>query len=495
MIPSGGPGGFSLSRTTILKWGAATHGAVTIRGKLRMSKGFVMPLCARKRVGRLIPTSLVSVALLAGPAFAQGAAPPKGKAPVPTPASAPAAPTALATPLVQPPSKAPEPTFDEGTAQRMAAALLSYSAIEVRGGWPTLPASAAKLAPGANGPDVTLLRQRLAMTDDLAPEQAAGTSYDAAVTAAVRHFQMRHGLEQTGSVGPKTLAALNVPVSKRLHQLGASLDRLAAMDFTFADRYVVVNLPAAFAEAVVGDRVVRRHVVQVGRPDRPSPMVTTYITTVNLNPTWTVPLGILKKDIIPKMRKDPGYAARMHMKVLDGAGNEVNPFSVDWNSDRAPNFTIRQDSGPWNALGSVRIDMPNQHSVYMHDTNHKEFFSADYRFQSSGCTRVENPRDLAAWVLEETPGWNRAQIDAGIAKGQKLDIRVARKIPVAWIYLTGWATRDGTIHFREDIYGHDEHQTRLVADARPAGGVRASGFVLQSADPAPIEEASYLDSQ
>jgi murein L,D-transpeptidase YcbB/YkuD len=117
-----------------------------------------------------------------------------------------------------------------------------------------------------------------------------------------------------------------------------------------------------------------------------------------------VPLGILKKDVIPKMRKDPGYAARMHMRVLDGAGNEVDPHSVDWNSDRAPNFTIRQDSGTWNALGAVRIDMPNPHSVYMHDTNHKEFFSADYRFQSSGCTRVENPRDLAAWVLEETSG-------------------------------------------------------------------------------------------
>jgi murein L,D-transpeptidase YcbB/YkuD len=259
----------------------------------------------------------------------------------------------------------------------------------------------------------------------------------------------------------------------------------------------VVNLPAAFAEAVVGDKVVRRHVVQVGRPDRPSPTLTTFITTVNLNPTWTVPLGILKKDVIPKMRKDPGYAARMHMRVLDGAGNEVDPHSVDWNSERAPNFTIRQDSGNWNALGSVRIDMPNPHSVYMHDTNHKEFFSADYRFQSSGCTRVENPRDLAAWVLEETPGWSRREIDAAIAKGQKVDVRVARKIPVAWVYLTGWATRDGAIHFRDDIYGHDEKR-ELVAELKPsvATASRASGFILQSADTTRvIEQVSYLDSR
>ena len=440
---------------------------------------------------RLVPAILVMATAFAGPAFAQAGA---GA----TPAAQPKPPAAQTAPAIVA-SKAPEPTFDEGTAQRIAATMLSYSALEVRGGWPTLPASAAKLAPGASGPEVVQLRQRLAMTDDLAPEQAAGQAYDNAVAAAVRKFQARHGLEQTGTIGPKTLAALNVPVTKRLRQLAASLDRLAAMDFAFGQRYVVVNLPAATAEAVVGDKVVHRYVVQVGKPDRPSPTLTTHITNVNLNPTWTVPLGILKKDVIPKMRKDPGYAARMHMKVLDGAGNEVDPLGVDWNSDRAPNFTIRQDSGNWNALGSVRIDMPNPHSVYMHDTNHKEFFSADYRFQSSGCTRVDDPRGLATWVLEETPGWGRKEIDAGIAKGQKIDIRVAHKIPVAWIYLTGWATRDGLIHFRDDVYGHDEHPVRpLVADLRPVStAARASGFVLQSADtrPAPAAQVSYLDSQ
>jgi murein L,D-transpeptidase YcbB/YkuD len=243
---------------------------------------------------------------------------------------------------------------------------------------------------------------------------------------------------------------------------------------------------------------VRRYVVVVGKPDRPSPTLTTHITTVNLNPTWTVPLSIMKKDIITKMRKDPDYVARMHMRVLDGSGAEIDPRSVDWHSDRAPNFTIRQDSGAWNALGAVRIDMPNPHSVYMHDTTHKELFSADYRFQSSGCTRVENPRDLAAWLLEDNPGWTRRDIDAAIAKSQRTDIRLTRKVPVAWVYLTGWSTRDGAIHFRDDVYHHDEKPT-LVADARPqiASAARASGFVLQSADtrPAPVSQVSYLDSR
>jgi murein L,D-transpeptidase YcbB/YkuD len=395
-------------------------------------------------------------------------------------------------------SQASDPTFDEGTIQRIAGALLSYSALELQGGWPALPPGSSKLAPGMSGADVALLRRRLAITDDLPAALADGDVYDQALAAAVRRFQARHGLAETGSMGPKTLAALNVPVGKRLRQLAATLDRLAAMDFNFGQRYVVVNLPAATAETVEGDAVVRRYVVVVGKPDRPSPTLTTYITAVNLNPTWTVPLSIMKKDIITRMRKDVSYLERMHMRVLDAQGREIDARSIDWNSDRAPNFTIRQDSGNWNALGAVRIDMPNPYSVYMHDTTHKELFSADYRFQSSGCTRVEDPRAFATWLLADNPGWSRREIDAGIAKGERTDIRLAHKVPVAWVYLTGWVTRDQTIHFRDDVYGHDA-KPALVADARPqiASAARASGFVLQSAAPRPppVRPVSYLDSQ
>ena len=445
---------------------------------------------------RLVPSTLLLATILAGPALAQTLAPPPPKAKLPIAAANPS-PAKPAVPHRALVSTSPNPTLDEGTIQRISAAMLSYSVLEVQGGWPALPAN-AKLAPGSKSPDVALLRQRLAITEDLPADKADGDVYDDAVVAAVKYFQGRHGLEETGIIGPKTLTALNVPVRKRLRQLAASLDRLAAMDLTFGQRYVVVNLPAAFAEAVEGDKVVHRYVVQVGKPDRPSPTLTTHVTTVNLNPTWTVPLGILKKDVIPKMRKDPGYAARMHMRVLDGAGHEVDANAVDWNSERAPNFTIRQDSGNWNALGSVRIDMPNPHSVYMHDTSHKEFFSADYRFQSSGCTRVDDPRGLATWLLADNPGWGRREIDAGIAKGERTDIRLSHKVPVAWVYLTGWATRDNIIHFRDDIYGHDDKPT-LVADARSqvASAARASGFVLQSADTrtADVKQVSFLDSQ
>jgi L,D-transpeptidase YcbB len=438
--------------------------------------------------------------LIAGPALAQtGNLPSKAKAQTDTRADTKAKATKTAKkslPGATRISNSPYPTYDNETARRISATMLSYSTLEVRGGWPALPADVVKLAPGAFGPEVALLRERLAITDDLPPRYASGDVFDDNLIAAIKRFQSRHGLEETGTVGQRTLAALNVPVSLRLRQLAASLDRLAGMDFGFGDRYVVVNIPAAVAEGIDNGRVVRRHAVVVGKKDRPSPTLTTHITAINLNPTWTVPLGILKKDIRTRMRRDPGYIARMRMRVLDGSGREIDPASVNWQSDGAPNFTVRQDSGTFNALGAVRFDMPNPHSVFMHDTNHREHFGTDYRFQSSGCARTENPRDFAVWLLQGQGAWSRAQIDAAIATGQRQDIRLTRKVPVAWVYLTGWVTRDGVVHFRDDIYNHDTAPSRALMAALPmAQEARASGFVLQSADPEPIKQVSYLDSQ
>jgi L,D-transpeptidase YcbB len=450
----------------------------------------------------------VVLALAAGPALAQVAGqpvlinpesstrPPAAAKPAP-PAAKPreagkAAPT---KPASTPESRSAsalalsaDPVFDEGTYQRIKEALLSYSAIQVRGGWPMLPAG-AKLAPGVSGPDVALLRRRLIISDDLSPEQEAGEIYDNAVIEAVKRFQLRHGLEATGTVDARTLRALNVPVAARIKQLEASVERLLGMDFVFAERYVVVNIPAAFVEAIGNDKVERRYRVIVGKVDKPSPTLTAYITAVNLNPTWTVPLSITKNEIFARMRRDPTYITRMHMRVLGARDEEIDPHAIDWSSDRSPNFTIRQDSGNFNALGNVKIDMPNPYSVYMHDTDTRRLFADDYRFDSHGCTRVDNVRDLAAWILEDVPGWNRAAIDAGIATGVLKVVNLPHKMPVAWVYLTGWVTRDGTIQFREDVYKHDEALDRDKLDET----IRAGGFVAPL--PREVKQVSNLDSR
>jgi L,D-transpeptidase YcbB len=356
-----------------------------------------------------------------------------------------------------------EPTYDEGTAQRIREAALSYSDLAVRGGWPVIPAE-AKFAIGAPGPHDDLLRQRLMIAGDLADDKASGP-YDEAVAEAIKRFQARHGLALTGTMTPRTLAALNVSVHKRIKQLEASLERLENMKFSFGQRYVVVNLPATFAEAVENDKVVRRYRVIVGKTEKPSPTLTAEITSVNLNPTWTVPSSISKTEISAHMRKDPGYLSRMHMDVLDAHDAPIDPHAVDWSGARTPNFTVRQQSGTWNALGAVKIDMPNPYSVYMHDTNQRNLFSDDYRFDSHGCSRVDNVRDLAAWLLqEEMPKWNRAAIDAAIATGQRQDVALPKKVPVAWIYLTAWMTKDQTVQFRNDIYDQDEQLLEATAE-------------------------------
>jgi L,D-transpeptidase YcbB len=356
-----------------------------------------------------------------------------------------------------------EPTFDEGTAARIKEAALSYSDIAVRGGWPTIPAD-AKFAIGVPGPNDDLLRKRLIITADLAADQASGP-FDATVAEAVKRFQVRHGLAPTGTVTPRTLAAMNVPVQKRIKQLEASLERVENINFGFGQRYVVVNIPATFAEAVENDQVVRRYRVIVGKTEKPSPTLTAEITGVVLNPTWTVPSSIAKTEISAHMRKDPTYLTRMHMEVLDAHDNPIDPHSVDWSGTHTPNFTVRQANGTFNALGAVKIDMPNSYSVYMHDTNQKSLFNDDYRFDSHGCSRVDNVRDLAAWLLsEEMPKWNRAAIDAAIASGTHEEVTLPKKVPVAWIYLTAWMTRDQTVQFRNDIYAQDEQLLEATAE-------------------------------
>jgi murein L,D-transpeptidase YcbB/YkuD len=417
--------------------------------------------------------AIVAIATLfaAGPALAQTAPHAAAPAPAPAKAAAPARPAAAPKAASSTPESrsaealalSHEPTFDEGTAQRIKEAALSYSDIAVRGGWPTIPAD-AKFAIGMAGANDDLLRKRLIVSGDLADDKTTG-AFDDDVAEAIKRFQVRHGLAVTGTVTPRTIAALNVSVQKRIKQLEASLERLEQMKFEFGQRYVVVNIPATFAEAVENDKVVRRYRVIVGKTEKPSPTLTAQITGVVLNPTWTVPSSIAKTEISAHMRKDPTYLSRMHMEVLDAHDNPIDPHSVDWSGTRTPNFTVRQANGAFNALGAVKIDMPNSYSVYMHDTNQRNLFSDDYRFDSHGCSRVDNVRDLAAWLLsEEMPKWNRAAIDAAIATGAHQEVTLPKKVPVAWIYLTAWMTRDQVVQFRNDIYAQDEQLLEATAE-------------------------------
>ena len=379
------------------------------------------------------------------------------------------------------------PTLTPATFLDTLRAAERYQGLVEAGGWPSLPADLT-VKPGERNPAIPLLRRHLVMTEDLAPGGPEGDQLDPGLVAALKRYQARHNLPETGLLGRQTLAALNVPASVRQRQLAASANRLIGSSFPFGDRYVAVNIPSAAVEAVDHGSVARRYVAVVGKPERASPMVETKITNINFNPTWTVPVSLIKKDIIPHMRKDPGYLAKMHIRMLDGQGQEVQPTAVDWSTERAVNYTLRQDPGFDNSLGQVRIDMPNRHAVYMHDTPSKGLFSRDVRFHSSGCVRVADVKALVGWLLEGTPGpngpgstWGPMEIETGIATGERRDIKLAKPIPVTFVYLTGYATPDGRVHFRDDVYGLDTGKPVEPAVtgtiAKPAPGKAVSGPV------------------
>jgi murein L,D-transpeptidase YcbB/YkuD len=365
----------------------------------------------------------------------------------------------------------PEPTLQPDTFFATAKASERYSAIVDAGGWPT---DIVAIGPGTKGPAVFNLRKRLAIEGDLDPRQASGLAWDAALTAAVKRFQSRMGLRQTGTVLGATLKAINVPASVRFKQLASSANRLAGLNFSFDQRYVVVNLPSTSVEAVENGRVVHRYVAIVGDPEHPSPEISAHIQVVNLNPTWTVPTSIIKKEIIPRMQRDPGYLTRAKIRILDGSGQEINPRSVNWSTERATNYTLRQDSGAGNSLGSIRIGMPNKLAVYMHDTPTKGLFGADYRFLSHGCVRVQGVYDLAQWLLQGTGGgpegeWDKEALHAKIKEGAPYDIKLANSVPVIWVYLTGWSNGEGAARFRDDVYGIDTvGEAQASAQATPA---------------------------
>ncbi|KQP34477.1 peptidoglycan-binding protein [Methylobacterium sp. Leaf102] len=393
----------------------------------------------------------------------------------------------------------PVPTLSPATFLDTLKMADRYQAMADAGGWASLPPGLVVKA-GARDPAIPALRKHLALVGDLPADAPASDLLDAPLVVAVKSFQARHGLPETGLIGRQTVAALNVPAATRQRQLAASAARQIGSTFAFGDRYVVVNIPSATVEAVERGVVVRRYVAVVGKPDKATPRIEARITDVNLNPTWTLPVSIIKKEIIPKMRKDPGYLARERIRILGPGGVEVDPTTLDWASEKAANYTLRQDSGLDNSLGQVRIDMPNKQAVYMHDTPSKSLFAREVRFHSHGCVRVAQVKELAGWLLEGTPGpnggtstWGPMEIESHIATNERLDIKLPKQIPVTFVYLTGYATPDGRAHFRDDIYGIDspavpmpEVATTGSITPRPTGRTTkpaAAGIVSPQAGP------------
>ncbi len=354
-------------------------------------------------------------------------------------------------------------------------AIMDYQQIVSGGGWPEINPSGQKLKIGVVDPSVQVLRQRLAISGDLPREAGMSSSFDSYVDGAVKRFQARHGLPADGVLGEFTVKAMNIPADVRLRQLETNLVRLQSMSGDLGLRYVMVNIPAAYIEAVENDRVALRNSAVVGRIDRPTHAINSKIYEVILNPYWTAPRSIVEKDIVPLMRKDPTYLARNNIRLIDGKGGEVAPETVDWFAPKAPNLMFRQDPGKINAMASTKINFHNPNNEYMHDTPQQGLFNKLMRFESSGCVRVQNVRDLISWLLRDTTGWSRQEIERVISTRQNTPIKLTQEVPVYIVYITAWSAKDRVVQFRDDIYERDGNQELALQTTtgieKPAGSI------------------------
>ncbi|MEM6762315.1 MAG: L,D-transpeptidase family protein [Pseudomonadota bacterium] len=350
-----------------------------------------------------------------------------------------------------------QPTLTAEALGRMHVAIQRYRSIQASGGWPFIrPTSRRALRLGARDKVVRTLRERLAASGDLRQQGGRPEVYDSYVSAGVKRFQLRHGLQAHGILDQPTIDAMNVPVAVRVRQLEMNLDRIQEQAADLADRYVLVNIPAAEIEAVENGRVRSRHTAVVGKVDRPSPILTSKVHELNFNPYWTVPVSIIRRDLIPKVQKEPSYLADQKIKIYrwGNTEREYDYREIDWTTDEATQYMFRQEPGELNSLGTVKINFHNKHQVYLHDTPQKSLFGDGARFHSSGCVRVQNVRELITWLVRPN-GWDRGQVDAVIRSGQRLDVKLERPTQIKFAYITAWVNADGVVHFRDDIYGKD----------------------------------------
>lgn len=368
--------------------------------------------------------------------------------------------------------------------RRLRSALARYREIAAHGGWPSLTDTTV-LRGGDRGASVLALRRRLGLegeadTTDRSPE------FDASLAGALRAFQGRHGLPETGNLDAATRAALDVPAAARVRQIELNLERRRWLPAAFEEPCIVVSLADFALEVRDSGRTVLRSRVVVGEPRNPTPMFSDAVSYIVLNPTWRVPKRIVVEEILPALARDTSYLAKHQMRVFFTQApqlTEVPHDSVDWSTVETDSFPylVRQDGGPENPLGRIKFMCPNEYDVYLHDTPQKSYFDELLRAYSHGCVRVDRAHELAGWLLRRdslvdartpqdraTPRQPDARdsLDDVIASLNTRSIGLRQHVPVHFLYWTAWVDSAGAVQFREDLYGIDRRLEETLRSGR-----------------------------
>ncbi len=299
---------------------------------------------------------------------------------------------------------------------------------------------------------VIQIKKRLIYWGDLKKSDSLTPIYDSEMQQAVKKFQIRHGLSADGVIGKGTVAALNFTKKQRQRQIIANLERWRWFPRSMSDHYIVVNIPGYLLTLVKAKDTIEQKRIVVGKIERKTPVLTSTFNSVVLNPTWTVPPTILREDLLPSATKNRGYFEERDITIYDWQNNLISPAS--WNPEKFKSYRYVQSPGDHNSLGQVKFNFPNKYMVYLHDTNHRDYFLRSYRSLSSGCVRVEDPLPLAAYLIGNEKRWPIDSIYKIIETKKTTTIRLRDKIKIHQLYWTAWSEK-GQLIFRDDIYNLD----------------------------------------
>lgn len=305
------------------------------------------------------------------------------------------------------------------------------------------------------------IKEKLIYWNDLKPIDSLTPIYDEVTELAVKKFQMRHGLAPDGVIGKATVLALNYSKNRRKEQIITNMERWRWYPRNFENEYLIFNIPNYSMYAVKNNDTTKVCKVIVGKIKRKTPILSSKLSYLVFNPTWTLPPTILKEDVIPAIKKDPNYLKRKNIKVYNSKNQLID--SVNWKSEEAANYRYVQSIGRYNALGQVKFIFPNRFTIYLHDTNSRGYFDKNNRALSSGCIRVEKPLELAEYLLDNSVKWNLKNIKETIRKGKTKSLGFQNEIYVHIFYWTAWSEK-GTLQFRDDLYGLDRELYKKLSN-------------------------------
>ena len=350
--------------------------------------------------------------------------------------------------------------------ERTLRALNQYRVLAAEDDGALLPDTEKPVEPGDYYAEVPRLIRLLSLIGDLPAGEVLADSelYDGALVAAVKKFQFRHGLKPDGRIDAITLEQLNTPLDVRVRQLELALERWRRRPYDPTLPAIVLNLPEFRLRAFGGtsaagpDPDLEMRVVVGQAPDHKTPILHSRLESVIFRPDWTVPISIQRNELLPEIRRAPNWISDNNFELVTPHGEVAADQMVSKHLlselDRGE-VLLRQKPGPKNTLGLVKFVFPNQYGVYMHDTSARWLFAPERRDFSHGCIRLENPQDLAEWVLREQSGWSQDRIIAAMEGTESISVKVQRAVQIVTMYLTAVVMKDGEVHFLPDIYGED----------------------------------------